>query len=834
MHLILEKIQKIAQIHPNHVAIAEHDKVLSYADLNAYSDRLAARLDSLGLSDNVTVAYLGKVDMSLIVALLAAHKVGLAFVYLDSKLPLPALVDIIDHARVGVVINCKSSANLAGELVRREKPVLLTIEQYQQEKGNLPPLVDRNIPAEALSHIRYTSGSSGNPKGVPLSRRHVDAMLEIFDDFLTPSMEDRFGLFGHFWPLVIFRALCVGARLDCFDFPSLGAGALNEWLIKRKISHVFTYPVLFRQLMTASEQKLPDVSFVHLSGEPVSKHDINLFEARCLEHARLHNSYGASEYPWIAGYFHHHGDAMRFDHVPLGLPVAPASVQLLDPKGHPVKLGQTGEIVIYSDYLPNGYHRDNIRTVKAFREEPSMAGRICYHTGDLAYFDKSGLLHGAGRNDQQLKIRGLNVSPADIEHALLKHPGINQVVVLPFTDTENQTRLVCHYTATTQIISPDNALHEFLSKSLPSQLIPTIYKKHNVLPLTSTGKLDRRALNNTHTGDGKTDKINTDDQIINNLAQIWSDLLKHNQFNHDDDFLSVGGDSLLAMSMLVKIESQFKKRLTLESVIVHGFSIKSLATLLKDNNRSKRCIEFNPKGQRQPLFLTHLAGGHFSDYLHLINQLDYEQPVIGLYPSGLTPNSKPSLTVEDMSSYCVKELQKHTNAAPATLAGYSFGALVAFTMAQQLSNMGKPLNHLILIDPPIHFTDPFKTFKEIGMPVWAGQWEMAFNRCVQLLPYLSGFGKVPADIDIAHRAASLKFRPNATLLKNKTTLILASKNPKTNEIESVWNRILNGRVDVINIQATHRSLMHEPDVEMLSRRITACLMKNAQQPNPAV
>ena len=819
MQAILTKIRDFSEHPPDLIAVIEGDRKLTYLQLNQHSDVLAARLLNSSSAINSTVAYLGSVNMQIVVALLSSQKVGKTFVYLDNELPQSAILDIIIHANIKTIITSAANHHLARQLcLDRDIQILLADDSHDQDFSNARNCA-LTIDDDALSHIRYTSGSSGQPKGVPLNRRHVERMLMVFDELIRPDSKHRFGLFGHFWPLVILRVLSVGATLDCFDFRRLGPIALNQWMIEHAITHMFTYPVLFRQLMNVSDECLPDLEFVHLSGEPLSRSDIESFEKRTPNHARLHNSYGSSEYPWIAGFIHHHGDAIEHDTVPLGYPVPPASVFTLNKLGQAVNNGQVGEIVVLSEFLPKAYHNNVALSNETFRTEPGLNNQHAYHTGDLGYFDSQGMLHSVGRKDQQIKIRGYNVSPVDIERTLLKHPAIEQAAVIPFPGIDQQSRLACHYMLCKDYHLTKHELSSYLSQQLPGQLVPVYFKRHEILSLTSTGKLDRRALHQSLDLRKTQHPLSTGNTTENLLFKLWSDLLGHTHFDQYDDLFDIGGDSLTAMALLTRIEKSFKRTLTLEQVMLDGFNISSLKSLVDGNDAATGHIKLNHFGEQPPLFITHLAGGHFIDYLPLIDTMNSIQAVTGLYPRGINPAIQADYTIEAMAEYCIQELEKIIDPADATIAGYSYGALIAFAIIIVLSQTSRSLPRLILIDPPVQFCDSAKLLKEIGLPLRAGEWRTAFRRLIQLGPFASGFGRPPTNIDIAHRAASLGYHPGVVTGKLDATLILAEKNPRHSLIESQWSRLLDHQATIVKINATHQSLMQQPHVQDVSDQI---------------
>lgn len=447
MDCLLRTIDRIARDDPGSVAITEHGKHVTYSALQQISAALASELARRkGAECDRPVAFLGTTGIDLVLALVAAHRAAIPFVALDPRFPDDALVERMRQVYASLVLCGSEHLERAGSLGFAPLVVPREISCRGDQTGELPP----DCPQETISHIRFTSGSTGEPKAVAVHRAHLESMLSVFDTVLERRSTDRYGLFGHFWPLVIFRALSVGATLECFDFPTLGAARLRDWMEEREVSVMFTYPQLFRQLTDSRDRCFAQLRFVHLSGDQLQPDDVARFERCCRAGAVLHNSYGSTEVPWIAGRLHSHGDQIESGPIPAGQLVFPGDVRLLDRDGAEVTGGEQGEVVVTN----------------------AWTGGTPFPTGDLAYLDAAGQLHLVGRTDDQLKIRGARLNPLEIETALNRHTQIKECAVFSQADGRGENRLACQFVPATDKVPAGSELRSFLTDSLPGYMIP--------------------------------------------------------------------------------------------------------------------------------------------------------------------------------------------------------------------------------------------------------------------------------------------------------------------------------------------------------------------------
>lgn len=817
MEQILDSIAHHAARRPDAIAVVAGESRLSYAALVQQSEAAATAFARTSAATGADIlAYLGTTDIDLVVSLLAAHKAGLPFVHLDANQRDAQLNDICTHAGAALVVVSEAGASRAALL---NHAALLTMQQAIATDINA---ASRGGADElSVSHIRYTSGSTGRPKGVPLTRRHVARMTAVFDKLLVACERDVYGLFGHFWPLVMFRALSVGARLECFDFARRGAGELSVWMRERRITAMFTYPSVFRKLADATAERLPELRFVHVSGEPIYGEDVAEFERLSAADAVLHNSFGSSEYPWIAAWFFRHGDPVPAGLVPLGTPVFPEELRLVAATGERVRTGDPGEIVITSGEVPRAYHNDPERTSGVFAPDPDDPEKTRYYTGDLARFDRAGVLQLLGRKDDQVKVRGFVVRPAEIESELALLPALREAAIVALQGPQRENRLACHYVSAT--FTP-REIRTALAAVLPDYMVPTEFVAHASLPRTRTGKIDRAALVQLHAERAQramergASNAAVAPPVYAQLARIWSRALGHSRFGDDDDFFAVGGDSLQAMSVLLDIERVFGVRIPNEALQLQGSTLRVLAELIEGAPAAPAGGLVRLRyGHGESLLLAPLIGGQFAAYLPFVDALPGHYPVLGLQPLGLARNQLAAATVGALAAHAVATLRDSGLSPPWRVAGYSFGATVALEIARQLQEAGQgELATLILIDPPPDWNRLSKLARFVYAPLKDRNWELAKRRCTAL-PVAAGL-QAPAQADAAHMAAWLRYRPQPLHL-DAALLVLSVRNIWRGSIQRDWRRLLRGDVHETDADGDHLAMMDPPHVGAVARRV---------------
>jgi aspartate racemase len=317
-------------------------------------------------------------------------------------------------------------------------------------------------------------------------------------------------------------------------------------------------------------------------------------------------------------------------------------------------------------------------TAERFISDPFSAepGARLYKTGDLARFLPDGNIEHLGRIDCQVKIRGMRIELEEIETVLSSHPGILQAAVVARQDSPSVKRLVAYVVMRGETVAIGE-VRRLLESKLPEYMVPGAFVVLSELPLTSSGKVDRAALPPPAFGDDRPNRDSAARRSLleSSLCSIWEDVLNVRRVGLDDNFNDLGGDSLSAARLFIRIHEVFHKRLPL-STLLRAPTVRDLAEVLRDENRlaaSPSLVAVQLEGSRPPLYVVSGVGGHVVRFRDLAMYLGRDQPVYALQPVGID-GSLPYMTrLEDMASHYIREIKAHNPSGPYHLAGYSFG-----------------------------------------------------------------------------------------------------------------------------------------------------------------
>ena len=540
---------------PDATALVFEGQQLTYAELDVQVERTARVLAGLGTGPERTVAVALPRSLELVVALLAVHRAGAAYLPLDPDYPEDRLALMVEDARPVYVI----------------RDTLPT-----GPEGQLPTSYDPSSPA----YVIYTSGSTGRPKGVVVPHEGIVNRLLWMQDAYGLTADDRVlqktpssfdvSVWEFFWPLITGATLVV-ARPEGHRDPAYLARLIRE----QAVTTVHFVPSMLQLFL--EEPSVADCTGLHrvmCSGEalPVSLthrfHDV-------LTTAELHNLYGPTEASVDVTAVEIGPDATS---VPIGRPVWNTRTYVLDAGLRPVPPGVPGELYLAGIQLARGYLDRPGLTAERFVADPYGApGTRMYRTGDLARWNADGTIEYLGRTDDQVKVRGFRVEPGEIEGVLTAHPSVAHAVVVV-----REQRLVAYVVPAGDggLVSVEatrghgagsldvTALRAHTSAALPAHMVPAVFVTLDALPLTPNGKLDRAALpapdftSNTGT-DAGTSPRNPREEI---LAGLFGDILGLEQVGADGDFFALGGHSLLAMRLVSRVRTVLGADLTVRTV----------------------------------------------------------------------------------------------------------------------------------------------------------------------------------------------------------------------------------------------------------------------------
>ena len=583
---------------PDSVALRFRGLELTYRELDARSNRLAHQLRQFGVGPDGRVAICMERSFELVVAILGVLKAGAAYVPLDPDHPAQRLATVLESAAPEVIL-CQR--RLVDRLPEHEAEVVcLDAVDLGGRPDSLP---DVSVTPLNIAYVIYTSGSTGQPKGVMVDHAGLtNRLLWKQHDFgLTSS--DRLmqktpfsfdvSVWEFLWPIM------VGATMVLAEPGGHTDPAYIADLIEREsITNIHFVPSMLEAFLDEPdlERRTASLRRVYCSGEALSAQLGRRFHERIK--AELHNEYGPTE----TGEITVSSFAAADDLLTIGRPIANTTAYVVDRWLHPVPVGVPGELLLGGVALARGYYGQSALTADRYLPDPfdPEGGSRLYRTGDLCRVLPDGTIDYLGRADHQLKIRGFRIEPAEIDAALLTHPAVRQAAVIARTDGASDPRLVAYLvTDGSELAAAD--LRTYLSALLPKYMVPSAFVQLEQLPLTSSGKLDRRSLPAPELpGREETSLDLPRTPTEERLVAIWSEVLGLERVGIHDNFFELGGHSLLATRVVARAREAVGADLPLRAMFEQP-TIAGIAARLEAGKREAAIIALPDRIEAQPL-----------------------------------------------------------------------------------------------------------------------------------------------------------------------------------------------------------------------------------------
>ena len=751
---------------PEKVAVLYKEAAWTYGELNSRCNQLAHYLLDNGIQANDLVAIYGHRSAALVWALLGVLKAGAAFVILDPAYPPSRLMECLRVAKPRAWIRIEAAGSVSDDLkeflqacsccCQLELPSPLMPVQTLMNYPIDDPEV--SVGPDNLAYVAFTSGSTGEPKGILGTHRPLSHFLQWHSQTFGLNESDRFSFLSGLShdPALrdIFTPLWLGATLCVPDPEEFGSpGYLTHWMKREEITIAHLTPAMV-QLMTEIGIEAPvnggnkffpsSLRYAFFGGDILTKRDVSRFQD-LFPSATCTSFYGATETPQAMGYFiipkqkdNFHDDAIAKETIPLGRGIEGVQLLVLNDARQLTGTGELGEIYVRTPYLARGYLGDNALTQQRFITNPftGIPGDRLYKTGDKGRYLSDGSLDFVGRADHQVKIRGFRIELGEVEAVISQHPAVRQTVVVaredpteehfatenpkPKTRTElsrsidpsrasglkSEKRLVAYVVLDQEPPSTSSDLRRFLHEKLPDYMVPSVFVFLDALPLTPNGKVDRGALPAPDQGkpELKQNFVAPRTPVEERLAVIWAQVLGIKQVGVKDNFFDLGGHSLLAVRLFAEIEKAFKKRLLLSSLF-QGATIEHLADLINQRTplpSQSSLVAIQPKGSKRPFFCVHEFFGDVLCYMNLARCLGPDRPFYALQPRGLDGTEEPLADIATMAAHYIEEMRSVQPEGPYALGGLCFGGIVAFEMAQQLRAKGEAVALVALLDSGIN------------------------------------------------------------------------------------------------------------------------------------
>ncbi len=551
---------------PKAVAVSGGRRRISYRDLSARSLVIARRLTKEGAGAETVVALLAEREPNLLAAMIAAQRVGAAFLCLDPHQPANRLASILHSSGARLLLAAKSCSPMLKEIFSAlpadHRPPIVKLEELVAKTPASPTRRTARAPS-SLAYVIYTSGSSGIPKGVMIEQRGLSNHLASLISELRLSAADVIAQTApqsfviSVWQFL--AGLMVGARIHiCANEIVRDPILLAREIDRERITVLQIVPSLLRVVLERVSEDRVRAAFSGLrllisTGEPLTT-DLCRAWFQHFPDVPLINAYGASECSDDVA-LHRLTATPTTGSVPIGRPLPNTQLYILDSHLQPVPAGVAGELWVGGAGVGRGYLNESALTDRRFLPDPfskDQKARL-YRTGDLARWRTDGTAECLGRIDQQVKVRGYRIELKEIEHVLLDHPDVRAAVVEPRRDAGGQIRLIAHIVAHSPPTA--GALRDFLKARLPAHAIPAAFLFQEQIPLNAHGKVDRSALLAPTRAETASDNATAPARRFTEqvLSDIWSDLLKVQSVSVTDNFFDLGGHSLLAGQVMSRV-----------------------------------------------------------------------------------------------------------------------------------------------------------------------------------------------------------------------------------------------------------------------------------------
>ncbi|HEX3952236.1 MAG TPA: alpha/beta fold hydrolase [Stellaceae bacterium] len=713
----------VAERAPETVAVEDPTRRLTYGELRDGSCRLAQALTAMTPADR-PIGVLLPNDAHYPIAVLACLAAGRPCVLLDRSYPAARNAAIIADAGLGALIVARGDEELAPKDV-----ACITIEAAFATEYPAEPPAGIAWQAEGPAFIVYTSGSTGQPKGIALAQRTfihrsaqlIDALHLNPDDNMMPlgSPCTVAGL------LQMVEAFMAGATLIKLDVQQAGLTAVIETIAQKGATTLLATPALLRSLcrLDGAPEKLAGLRCVHAAGDVVLGVDVEAMRRALSPSCLFLVTYGATEAPAMCHWFVM-SEAVEGARVPVGYPLPDYRYAMIGDDAGPAAADEPGELVISSIYAALGEWQGGRVVPGRFETDPSDPKSRILRTGDLVRRRADGLITVLGRKDRLVKIRGMRVEPYEIECALRRLPDVADAAIVVRRDGDNATLLAFVVLSPS---APGGALDDLraeLRRSLPSYMQPTRMHAVATLPLLPGHKIDVEqllAVDDAGSGDAAL-RRKTADLTSANVATAWEQILDRASFEDDAPFDQAGGDSLSLLTFVCELERLCGRQLPLvhfelamrpsEIAQTIGQFAGNTQSRVTPTTRPAAVVLLKPGSKSPAVFLTHGIGGHVYELAELAKHLDCDHPIYALQLPGLAEGEPVLDRVENMAGLFREAIRQTEPEGPYLLVGYSLGGLLAYETACQLQAVGHRTG-LMLLD-----THPHPRFWPLG--TWLG------------------------------------------------------------------------------------------------------------------
>lgn len=860
---LISRFDSIAEKFPDSPSICGADQSLTFQELQDRINSLAARIADRNLNRKQPIAICVPQGIGFVVSILAAMKAGHFWTPLDPAIAAARNQHILSDSDASLVLVSEESL-AATDLFSDGKIETLSIDGTVEA---LSTKFEPSLPTQQtndIAFILYTSGSTGNPKGVIHTHRsflhNVKRHSESFD--FTPH--DRTTLL---YPCTvyggirdIFNALLNGASLHHYPLNQRGLTDLADWLVESKITIYCSVATVFRQLVaTHQNRKFSNIRLIKLGGEVVRRTDFEAFQKSFSDRCQLSCGLASTEVGAVRQFFLKTNSIVENSRVSCGYEIPDMEVLILDENGNQCPVGQSGEIAIRSRYIASGYWRRPDLTEAAFSVDPQDPLLRTFRMGDLGKIEADGELIHLGRRDHQVKIHGNRVELPEIEVALIGHPSVQDALVKTWVDSRSHTRLITYVTSIDKLHESDEeSLRAYLCERLPGYMIPSRFVLLDSMPLLPNGKLDQNALpspekNQQQKPTSQSTETLDPNSLQSQLLAIWREVLDDQQLELDDEFVLAGGDSLKLLELIARIEARLQRKLPL-NIVTEARTVRAMATMISSSSDktihrtfhdfSISIVPLRTTGSGTPLFLFSSAGGTIVPYVGLIQRIIPNRPVYAVAIKIHRILRDPKQTMSQMTQVAHELIREQMPDREIIIGGWSFGGFIAYEVSRIMKLNNEPVLPVLVLDSLCSMTG--KSWKSLRLGIGL------FCRLVMnFVPFVTDSMRLRAKLKRLNNSSSDRpvaaddffdavpspvsltffFPQYSRVLRNyemqnaglSVILLSAEGNHNKEERRQEWRSATPGDVEILPVPGHHFSMILEPHLTPLAKSLDSAL-----------
>lgn len=711
---IISLFQKRVDAEPNNIAVIEDNKQVTYKELWDMSIKVS---DFIQLEKVKTKKFIGiytERSIQMLAIMMGILRANCIYVPLDTRYPLMKIETIARISDLSWIISSDTFVSkLKDHFLERQKMTIWSIKKIFNSTSISKPKYFKKK-SENLAYIMFTSGTTGEPKGVMVTHRNIINYCLWFTEtthFRQKSSIDFSSsiAFDLSVPCTIAPLLVGGRIVVCNEATKANPKAYLNYLIKYQISHVELTPGYLEMLLAYPKliKKLESLEVVLLGADVLPVRDALRWSRICPNH-KIVNEYGPTETTVSATSYFIDETLKDFDYaVPIGRPGYNTSCYILDAYENLCPIGMKGELHIGGSQVTNGYLGKPILTKNKFIVfTQNNEQEIIYKTGDLVSWLPCGNLQFYGRNDFQVKIQGYRIELTGIEAVLLKIPQIQQAVVLPKSG-DYKDKYLCAYLVMTAPHVSASEIKSFLLSFLPNYMIPKEIYITDHIPLKQNEKIDFLALQK-QTSILLSYKYTIHENMNEYeafISKTWQEAFHNNQIALSDDFFEVGGNSFIALHIVSEIKRYYRIDIPL-SLLFEYPTIKCLAKRISRlcfprNTVTKEVssiVKLSENSNGIALFLIHPVGGSVFWYKQLASCLEKKYVIYGIQDLSIEGYNQRFDSLESMAQRYLEEIESFLPSDGYYIGGASFGATVAYEIANQLLKKNKKVHFLGIFD----------------------------------------------------------------------------------------------------------------------------------------